>query len=130
MKFNYFSHLLYAFVALAALVATNNVVFAHGNTEPQHGGKVKVMGDYSFELVRSETLTELYVAFDGHPIDAEKSKALLKIDNAGKKHKVTLQSATENRFYIKGTRLEDGSKVMAIVTLPDGYSKIVAKFKL
>lgn len=102
---------------------------AHGNTEPQHGGVVKIMGEYTIELVRHPNLSELYLAYDGEDMQASQLSAMLKVDVADSKEKLTLVAGENNRFYIQ-QGIADGSTVIAMVTLADGYSKIVAKFKL
>ena len=103
--------------------------FAHGNTEPQHGGVIKVVGEYTFELVRQDKLTELYVTYEDEEIDANAIHGIIKIKKSKEKQKIILQSGQKNRLFMNQT-ISDGSTVLVMITLADGFSKIVAKYKL
>lgn len=104
-------------------------VFAHGNTEPQHGGIVKVVGEYTFELVRQEKLIEVYVNYEGEEVKASDIHGILKIKRNKDKKKIPLQSGQNNRLFTN-QGISDGSTVLVMITLADGFSKIVAKYKL
>lgn len=102
---------------------------AHGNSDPQHGGVIKVVGEYTFELVRHNKLTELYVSYENDALNANEMSGILKITQNKNKTKILLQSGQGNRFFIDQS-INDGSTVLVILTLADGFSKIVAKYKL
>ncbi len=102
---------------------------AHGNTEPQHGGVIKVVGEYTFELVRQEKLTELYVSYEDEALNASDMSGILKVKQSNGKTKIILQSGQGNRFFTDKS-INDGNTVLVMITLADGFSKIVAKYKL
>lgn len=112
---------------LTATVAPQ--ALAHGNTEPQFGGIVKIVGEYSFEMKQSADSVSVWVFYDGEPLTASELGLHLKIKGEGRKEMVEIPAASGNEF--KGpVTLKEGDKVLAMLTLQDGVSKIVAKYML
>lgn len=122
----------YYLLLLATLFTTPLVVsqaFAHGNTEPQHGGLVKIVGEYSFEMKHSANDVNVWVFYDGEPLEASELGLNLKIKGKDRKELIAIPAAKDNLF--KGeVSLHSGESVLAMLTLQDGVSKIVAKYKL
>ncbi len=114
----------------ALLTATvSPLALAHGNTEPQFGGVVKIVGEYSFEMKHSGDSVSVWVFYDGEPLTASELGLQLKIKGEGRKEMVEVPAAGGNEFKGK-VSLKPGDKVLAMLTLQDGASKIVAKYKL
>lgn len=121
--------LLKLFTLFVFCLVTTSQAFAHGNDEPKHGGIVKVVGEYTFELVRKAETTDIYLSYEDTPLNAKKMSGSLKIKHKKEKQKVELTPAEANRLYVEQA-IHDGSTVLAMIILEDGVSKIVAKFKL
>jgi len=102
---------------------------AHGITEPQHGGIVKVVGDISLELVAGENEVKIYI-LDDAPWDTSDMKGKLKVEDAGGKSEYELTPIGESGLRAGGVSLAAGSTVLAIITKADGYSKIAGKFEI
>lgn len=102
---------------------------AHGITEPQHGGIVKVVGDISLELVNGDGQVEIYI-LDDEPWDTSGMSGKLKVETAGGKSEYTLIPIADSGLKAEGVSLGAGAKVLAIITKPDGYSKIAGKFEI
>lgn len=117
-----------ATIMLCLLSLSAGQLFAHGSTEPQHGGVVKLVGDMSFELVNGSDKIDLYLLDDGEFIASKGMKAKIKITVNGNKSEVKLQPSGDNKFSASGKSIPTGAKVLVLVTLKDGYSKLGAKF--
>lgn len=104
-------------------------VHAHGITEPQHGGIVKVVGDVSLELVAGPGRVEVYI-LDDAPWDTAGMSGKLKVDGPEGKSEYELVPGGESGLVADGVSLAAGSTVLAIITRADGYSKIAGKFTL
>ncbi len=104
-------------------------VQAHGITEPQHGGIVKVVGDISLELVQADGQVEIYI-LDDEPWDTSGMGGKLKVDTAGNKANYELIPIDGSGLKAEGVTLAVGAKVLAIITKADGYSKIAGKFEI
>lgn len=102
---------------------------AHGITEPQHGGIVKVVGDISLELVAGDNQVEIYI-LDDAPWDTSGMSGKLKVENAEGKSEYELIPMGGSGLRAEGAKLTAGSKVLAIITKADGYSKIAGKFDI
>lgn len=102
---------------------------AHGITEPQHGGIVKVVGDISLELVKHDNQVEIYI-LDDSPWDTSGMKGKLKVETAEGKTEYELTPIDGSGLKAEGVSLGSGAKVLAIITKPDGYSKIAGKFEV
>jgi len=102
---------------------------AHGNTEPQFGGIVKIVGEYSFELKQEADSVKVWVFYDGEPLNASELKLHLKIKGDNRKELVEVTAANGNLFS-GPVKLHTGEKVLAMLTLQDGVSKIVGKYML
>jgi hypothetical protein len=123
--------MLFSFFALALLAAAPfNTAWAHGGTQPEHGGVVQLVGDMTFELVARPDGVELYVEDDGEEVNSAELAAKLTIVAAGAKSEVVLASATGNKFEAKGVKIAPGAKVTAVLTLKDKQSKIAANFTI
>ena len=103
-------------------------VFGHGSTVPKHGGMVKISGEMSFELVVADGGVKLFLLDDGEEVDSSKLTAKLVIKDAGGSRDVAMTSSGTNSFSASDVTLAVGSKVLALVTLADTYSKLGANF--
>lgn len=117
------------FISLFSTTVLAPAALAHGNTEPQFGGMVKIVGEYSFELKQTQDLTEVWVFYDGEALDSSKMALQLKIKGETQNSLVALKAAGQNRFSGNAI-INQGDKVLAMLTLNDGRSKIVAKYSL
>lgn len=102
---------------------------AHGITEPQHGGIVKVVGDISLEMVQGDNQVEIYI-LDDSPWDTSGMSGKLKVETAEGKTEYELTPIDGSGLRAEGVSLGAGAKVLAIITKPDGYSKIAGKFEI
>jgi len=102
---------------------------AHGITEPQHGGIVKVVGDISLELVKGDNQVEIYI-LDDSPWDTSGMSGKLKVETSEGKTEYQLIPIEGSGLKADGVNLSAGAKVLAIITKPDGYSKIAGKFEI
>src|ERR1700730_12961682 len=123
--------MLFSFLALTLLAAAPfNMAWAHGGTQPEHGGVVQLVGDMTFELVARPDGVELYVEDDGEEVNSAELAAKLTIVAAGAKSEVVLTPASGNKFEAKGVKIAPGAKVTAVLTLKDKQSKIAANFTI
>ena len=104
-------------------------VLAHGNDHPQFGGEVKVVGEYTFEMKQEAGKVSIWVFYDGEPLDASALDLKVKIKGENRKELVEVPAAEGNK-YVGDLTFNPGDKVLAMLTLEDGISKIVAKYKL
>ncbi len=119
-----------ATIIIAVLPAFSALqVHAHGITEPQHGGIVKVTGDVSLELVKGDGLVLIYI-LDDEPWDTAGMGGKLKVETAEGKNEYPLTPIAGSGLKAEGVTLEPGAKVLAIITKADGYSKIAGKFDI
>ena len=100
---------------------------AHGITDPQHGGIVKVVGDVSLELVSGEDRVRVYI-LDDVAVDTNGMRGKLKVENSAGKSQYVLTPIEDSGLEAKGVSIPSGSKVLAIIVKADGYSKIAGKF--
>jgi len=122
-----------SFVALMVLAVGSvsfNTAYAHGGTQPEHGGIVQLVGDMSFELVPAADHVELWVEDDGEEVTSADLAAKLTIVEGGAKSEVALTPAGGNKFEAKGVKIGKGAKVTALLTLKDKQSKIAANFTI
>lgn len=102
--------------ALAALAAPS---WAHGSSEPRHGGVVQAASDLGFELAPTAEGVSLYIDDHGKPLSTQGAGGKLTVLNGTDKHEAALTPAGENRLDAKGVKLAAGAKAVAVVTLPD-----------
>jgi hypothetical protein len=102
---------------------------AHGITEPQHGGIVKVVGDVSLELVLSGEGVAVYI-LDDEPWDIDGMTGKLKVESGAVKSEYELIPTPGGALSIEDVVIEKGSSVLVILTKADGYSKIAGKFSI
>jgi len=102
---------------------------AHGITEPQHGGIVKVVGDISLELVNGEDRVRVYI-LDDVAVDTSGMSGKLKVENSDGKSQYALTPIEDSGLEARGASIPSGSKVLAIIVKADGYSKIAGKFQI
>lgn len=103
---------------------------AHSSAVPQHGGIVELTGEMAFELVIKDKRVELYVVDDGKPADTSKMVAKLKVRTADGTTDIELKPDGDNRFAADGVEVPTGAKVLAIVTLANGFTKSGANFDI
>jgi hypothetical protein len=109
--------------AIALFVAS--VTWAHGEAVAKRGGILQVVGELDFELVVKADKIDLYTLDDEHPVPSEQMKAVLTIVSGSDQTKVTLEPAGINRLRVTDVTAVSGSRVVAIVTMPDGKSLAV-----
>jgi hypothetical protein len=111
------------------LLLASGAALGHGNTKPQHGGVVQLVGETTFELVAKPDGTELYVVDDGEDIDSSAMSAMMVVDAGGTKSEVVMLAAGGNKFVAKGAKIPSGAKV--VVRLVDAnQSKTTARFTI
>ncbi|GAC08327.1 hypothetical protein [Paraglaciecola chathamensis] len=122
-------HYLLLLSALLTTPLVINQAMAHGNTEPVHGGVVKIVGEYSFEMKAQGKEVSVWVFYDGEPLNASDLQLRLKVKGKGRKEVVTIPAREANEF-TGPLDLAGIEQVLAMLTLEDGVSKIVGKYKL
>jgi hypothetical protein len=111
-------------VATVALLSAG-AVWAHGDPIPQRGGILQVLDELDFELVVKADKIDLYTSDDNEPVPSEQMSGTLTIMGDSGKSKVTLEPAGINRLRATNVTAESGSRVIAIVAMPDGKSLAV-----
>ena len=111
-------------VAAVALFGVS-LAFAHGEHVAQRGGILKVVEELDFELVVKADRIELYTLDDRVPVPSEQMSGTLTIVRSADKTKVALAPAGINRLRASDVTAASGSRVIAIVKLPDGKSLAV-----
>ena len=109
-----------------AIFAYNASVFAHGDTEPQHDGVVKVEHEMVFELVRGEADASIYLRDHGKPYSTEKVTGNMIVLADGKKSDVKLTPAGDNKM-TADVKIPDGAKVL-IKVKEDGHHSVTVRF--
>ncbi len=113
------------FIVAAFALTSASAVWAHGDPVPQRGGILQVLGELDFELVVKASKIDLYVSNDNEPVPSELMSGTLTITSDSGKSKVTLESAGINRLRATEVTATSGSRVIAIVKMPDGKSLAV-----
>jgi hypothetical protein len=108
-------------VAAVALLGASTA-WAHGDPVPQRGGILQVLDELDFELVVKADKIDLYTSDDNEPVPSELMSGTLTIMSDSGKSKVTLESAGINRLRATEVTAASGSRVIAIVAMPDGKS--------
>jgi hypothetical protein len=119
------TYLRIVLIALASL-AYNTPVFAHGDTEAQHGGVVKVEHEMIFELVREESGVSIYLRDHGKPYPSEKVSGSVIVLAGGSKSDAKLISAGGNKM-TADVKIPDGAKVLLKVK-EDGHHSVTVRF--
>lgn len=101
--------------AALSMAAAAQPAFAHGLTQPQHGGIVTMGGETLFELVAKPGGVQLYVIDDDEPVVSSKMTAKLTTNVAGKTENHVLKPAAGNRFDGPALKLKPGAKVGVMV---------------
>lgn len=83
------------------------------------------MDELDFELVVKADKIDLYTHDDNEPVPSEQMSGSLTIINDSGKSKVELAAAGINRLRATGVTASSGSRVIAIVSMPDGKSMAV-----
>lgn len=110
-------------LALSAFVFTPSAN-AHGSTEPQHGGVVKVEHEMVFELVREQASTSLYLRDHGQPYPTAKITGTVTVLADGQKSDADFTSADNNKM-TANISIPDGAKVLIKVQEDDHHSVTV-----
>ncbi len=108
---------LLSLLVLGAAALSMHGAHAHGNTKPEHGGIVSLVGETMFELVNKADSVELYVADDDEPLASAGLSAKLIVTNGTEKSDISLKPAGDNKFEATGVKLQRGAKVGVVVTL-------------
>lgn len=104
-------------------------VYAHGITEPRHGGLVKVVGDVSLELVNAKDQVSVYI-LDDSPWDTSGMRGKIKVESSAGTSEFPLIPNDDSGFTSPGATIPAGSRVLVIITKADGYSKIAGRFEV
>lgn len=112
-------------LAVAAALLIAGTVWAHGDPVPQRGGVLQVLDELDFELVVKADKIDLYTSDDNEPVPSEQMSGTLTIKDDAGTTKVTLEPAGINRLRATEITAASGSRVIAIVTMPDGKSLAV-----
>jgi len=102
-----------------------SAVWAHGDPVPQRGGILQAIDELDFELVVKDDKIDLYVSDDEEPVPSEKMSGTLTIMSDAGKSKAVFEPAGINRLRAKDVTAASGSRVIALVTMPDGKSLAV-----
>ena len=102
-----------------------SMAWGHGDPVAKRGGILQVIDKLDFELVVKDDKIDLYTFDDNHPVPSEKMSGTLTIVNDADKSKVTLKAAGINRLRASDVTAASGSRVIAIVTMPNGKSLAV-----
>jgi hypothetical protein len=112
-------------LVLALAFGVAEQALPHGDPVPQRGGILQSIDEMDFELVvKSETI-DLYVMDDGAELPSENMSGTLTIVTESGKEKVELKPAGINRLRASNVTAAGGSRVIAIVKLPDGKSMAI-----
>ncbi|WP_196137890.1 hypothetical protein [Aliikangiella sp. G2MR2-5] len=122
MKTSFLKVAIIAFV----LLAFNASVSAHGDTEPKHGGIVKIEHEMVFELVREEAGASIYLRDHGKPYSTEKLTGSLVVLANGKKSDSSLIAAGNNKMTAE-VKIPDGAKVLVKVK-EEGHHSVTVRF--
>lgn len=114
-----------AFVAFSALFFAPNAS-AHGDTNPLHGGVVKVEHEMVFELVREESGVSLYLRDHGQPYPTAKVTGDITVLAKGKKSDAELTTAGGNKMSANIV-IPEGAKVLVKVK-EDGHHSVTVRF--
>ena len=109
------------FLASFALFAMN-MAWGHGDPVAKRGGILQVIDELDFELVVKDDAIDLYTFDDEEPVPSEQMSGTLTIVSGSDKSKVTLEPAGINRLRAKDVTASSGSRVIAIVKMPNGKS--------
>lgn len=107
--------LLKLILSFALSSAISTAAFAHGSTEPRHGGVVQMNGETLFELVAETRGVALYVLDDDEPVTASEKTAKLSISVADAKRDIELVPAGGNRFFAEDVTLPAGARIGVMV---------------
>lgn len=112
------------FLASFALFGMS-IAWGHGDPVAKRGGILQVIDELDFELVVKGDKIDLYTFDDNEPVPSEEMSGTLTIMSDSAKSKVALEPAGINRLRASGVTAASGSRVIAIVTMPDGKSLAV-----
>jgi hypothetical protein len=112
-----------------ALLSFNNA-YAHGLSDPQHGGVLTVSGDWTFELVDTAEGVTVYIYDDTIPYDTKGMTGKLTVNNNGEQSEVALNPADAMTLAASDFDLPAGASVLVVVTLSDGYTKVGSRFSI
>ncbi|SDD26705.1 hypothetical protein SAMN05444678_11137 [Sphingomonas sp. YR710] len=107
--------ILPAILLAIATAGASQPAFAHGATQPKHGGIVSMSGETLFELVNAPTGIQLFVVDDDEPVVATAMTAKLSLDAGGKTQNIMLKPAAGNRFDGPVLKLKPGAKLGVLV---------------
>lgn len=102
-----------------------SLAWAHGDPVAKRGGILVVMDELDFELVVKADKIDLYTYDDNEPVPSEQMSGSLTIINDSGKSKVELAAAGINRLRATEVTASSGSRIIAIVSMPDGKSLAV-----
>ena len=114
---------------LAVLVAITlcgaSLAWAHGEPVAKRGGILQVIDELDFELVVKADKIDLYTYDDEEPVPSDQMSGTLTITSDAGDSKVELAAAGINRLRATDVTAPSGTRVIAIVTMPDGKSLAV-----
>lgn len=104
-------------VVLGLSALSFNLAFAHGGSEPKHGGVVQTASDLSFELVGTPDGALIYIEDHGKPLAPTGFKGKLTVLSGANKSEAALV-VVDNKLQAKGIQLAKGAKVVAALVTP------------
>lgn len=120
-------HLIRA-VPVALALAWSGAVVAHDNTAPEHGGQVRMAGDYRLELVVLEDGVRLYVEDEFDELTTANAAASLTIETGGQRTSIALAPAGADRYETHGLSIPTGTKLSVQLTLEPSRARVNAAF--
>lgn len=112
--------------ALATLQAP--LAWAHGDMQPQHGGRVLMTGETVIELVSNARGVDVYLREEDEPLPASAYNAKLIITAAGKRQEAILRSGPGNRLMAPGLKLPARARVVVSLTAKAGGARSFVTF--
>jgi hypothetical protein len=113
-----------AFLTIVAVFGVS-LAWAHGDAVAKRGGILQVIDELDFELVVKADKIDLYTFDDEEPVPSEQMSGTLTIMSDAGTSKAKLAAAGINRLRATDVTAESGSRVIAIVTMPNGKSLAV-----
>ena len=115
-----------AALTLACLAAP--AAFAHGDMQPQHGGRVQMSGETVIELAATARGVDVYLREEDEPLAASAWQARLVLTVGVKRQEVPLRAGAGNRLSAPGLRIPAGARVVVALVAKTGGQRVFATF--
>lgn len=104
--------------------------FAHGDTNPKHGGVVQLVGETVFELVAKPDGAEVYLVDDHENAVATDFTGKIKVLSGGVTQDVALVPGAGNKFTAPGVKLVSGARAIITVKRTLSGATVSARFTI